>query len=205
MISDAVLWLFCLQISIPLSSEAAVSTPTFTRRMRRASSWWTPPRLRRRPTRGTAWGLLRYDKHTGCSPSTYMCRFWSFKCLFCFIWTNNMTFVWTEEPAQGQGPQEPDPVQHADAAEERQAEGEVRLCRNFQMTSCDSAQAKKNPNTRSCHVNGWSCCKGFSLTSCLCLFRDRMRLQKKFQKQFGVRQKWDQKSQVSIRLFLLVD
>lgn len=26
--------------------------------------------------------------------------------------------------------------------------------------------------------------------------RDRMRLQKKFQKQFGVRQKWDQKSQV---------
>lgn len=42
-----------------------------------------------------------------------------------------MTFVWTEEPAQGQGPQEPDPVQHADAAEERQAEGEVRLFRNF--------------------------------------------------------------------------
>lgn len=117
-----------------------------------------------------------------------------------------MTFVWTEEPAQGQGPQEPDPVQHADAAEERQAEGEVRLCRNFQMTSCDSAQAKNNnPNTRLCHVNGWSCCKGFRLTSCLCLFRDRMRLQKKFQKQFGVRQKWDQKSQVSIRLFLLVD
>lgn len=27
--------------------------------------------------------------------------------------------------------------------------------------------------------------------------RDRMRLQKKFQKQFGVRQKWDQKSQVT--------
>lgn len=27
-------------------------------------------------------------------------------------------------------------------------------------------------------------------------FRDRLRLQKKFQKQFGVRQKWDQKSQV---------
>lgn len=75
----------------------------------------------------------------------------------------------------------------------------------FQMTSCESAQAKNNPNTRSCHVSGWSCCKGFSLTSCLCLFRDRMRLQKKFQKQFGVRQKWDQKSQVSIRLFLLVD
>lgn len=31
----------------------------------------------------------------------------------------------------------------------------------------------------------------------LCLSRERMRLQKKFQKQFGVRQKWDQKSQVS--------
>lgn len=33
----------------------------------------------------------------------------------------------TEEPAQRQGPQEPDAVQHADAPEERQAEGEVRL------------------------------------------------------------------------------
>lgn len=30
----------------------------------------------------------------------------------------------------------------------------------------------------------------------ICHFRDRLRLQKKFQKQFGVRQKWDQKSQV---------
>lgn len=29
-----------------------------------------------------------------------------------------------------------------------------------------------------------------------CLSRERIRLQKKFQKQFGVRQKWDQKSQV---------
>ena len=35
-------------------------------------------------------------------------------------------FVSTEESAQGQGPEEPDPVQHADAAEKRQAEGEVR-------------------------------------------------------------------------------
>uniref|UniRef100_A0A3P9PAF7 Uncharacterized protein n=1 Tax=Poecilia reticulata TaxID=8081 RepID=A0A3P9PAF7_POERE len=32
--------------------------------------------------------------------------------------------VSTEEPAQRQGPQESDPVQHADAPEERQAEGE---------------------------------------------------------------------------------
>ena len=31
----------------------------------------------------------------------------------------------------------------------------------------------------------------------VCHFRDRLRLQKKFQKQFGVRQKWDQKSQVN--------
>lgn len=56
------LCLFCPQINIPLSLEAAVSTPTFTRRMRRASSWWTLPRPRRRLTRGTAWGLLRYDR-----------------------------------------------------------------------------------------------------------------------------------------------
>lgn len=39
-------------------------------------------------------------------------------------------------------------------------------------------------------------------TMLVCLPRDRMRLQKKFQKQFGVRQKWDQKSQV---IFLLSD
>lgn len=37
-----------------------------------------------------------------------------------------MTIVSTEEPAQGQGPQEHDAVQHADAPEERQAKGEVR-------------------------------------------------------------------------------
>lgn len=36
-------------------------------------------------------------------------------------------FVTTEESAQGQGPQEPDPVQHANAPEERQAKGEVRI------------------------------------------------------------------------------
>lgn len=35
--------------------------------------------------------------------------------------------VLTEKPAQRQRPQEPDAVQHADAPEERQAEGEVRL------------------------------------------------------------------------------
>ena len=34
-------------------------------------------------------------------------------------------FVSTEEPAEGQGPSEHDAVQHADAAQERQAEGEV--------------------------------------------------------------------------------
>lgn len=38
-----------------------------------------------------------------------------------------MMSVPTEEPAQRQGPQEPDTVQHADAPEECQAEGEVRL------------------------------------------------------------------------------
>lgn len=35
----------------------------------------------------------------------------------------------------------------------------------------------------------------------ICHFRDRLRLQKKFQKQFGVRQKWDQKSQVDWQAF----
>lgn len=44
------------------------------------------------------------------------------------IFNNLMMFVSTEESAQGQGPQEPDPVQHADAPEERQAKGEVRFC-----------------------------------------------------------------------------
>lgn len=42
------------------------------------------------------------------------------------------------------------------------------------------------------------------LLSVVCLFvcfRERMRLQKKFQKQFGVRQKWDQKSQVAVVFF----
>lgn len=48
-----------------------------------------------------------------------------------------MVFVWTEKPAQGQGPQEPDSVQHADAPEERQAKGEVRFWR--------SSAVKKNP------------------------------------------------------------
>lgn len=53
--------LFGLQINIHLSSVAVANMPTFMRRMRRASSWWTRPRRRRRPTRGTAWGSLRCD------------------------------------------------------------------------------------------------------------------------------------------------
>lgn len=39
---------------------------------------------------------------------------------------HDLALVPTEEPAEGQGPPEPDSVQHADAAKERQAEGEVR-------------------------------------------------------------------------------
>lgn len=126
----AVLWLFCLQISIPLSSEAAVSTPTFMRRMRRASSWWTLPRRRRRPTRGTAWGLLRYNRAHKPWTSPFALNFvrWFKICgRFCLCSSYIVMFVSTEEPAQRQGPQEPDAVQHADAPEERQAKGEVRL------------------------------------------------------------------------------
>lgn len=42
-----------------------------------------------------------------------------------------MVFVSTEESAQGQGPQEPDSVQHANAPQERQAKGEVRHCQEM--------------------------------------------------------------------------
>lgn len=41
-------------------------------------------------------------------------------------------------------------------------------------------------------------CQELLVMAChVCHCRDRLRLQKKFQKQFGVRQKWDQKSQVN--------
>lgn len=49
-----------------------------------------------------------------------------------------MMFVSTEESAQGQGPQESDPVQHANAPEERQAKGEVRVFQRSANRKCSA-------------------------------------------------------------------
>lgn len=102
------------------------------------------------------------------------------------IFNNLMMFVSTEESAQGQGPQEPDPVQHADAPEERQAKGEVRFClsaafRKYpvladSLSSISSfglhmREEGSQRDIRSARVDSWSCCKDFSLTSHISSFQ----------------------------------
>lgn len=79
-----------------------------------------------------------------------------------------MRYVSTEEPAQGQGPQESDSVQHADAPEERQAEGEVRFCRcsrsrkiHFELIFCRASLL--SGSTGWFCVDIWSHCKEFNL------------------------------------------
>ncbi len=62
------------------------------------------------------------------------------KCWCCVLYFNSshniMMCVSTEEPAQGQRPQESDSVQHADAPEERQAKREVRFRRSSAFKKC---------------------------------------------------------------------